>query len=100
MIKSKEVAKILEKYPETRNDDRLLYVTYLEEYFWGASREAILYWPSPASIVRIRAEYQNEQWSYLAIPEVRKDRAKKAAKTRIKRSSLNWLFKNLMSKIS
>lgn len=71
MAKIKEieirVKELLETYPQTRNNDNLLYVKYIEEYYYTEfNRETFVNYeqrglPSYKSIERTRRKIQNEQ---------------------------------------
>jgi len=97
-IASPRVKLILKKYPETRSDNKILYITFLKEYFGEVNEEAILEAPTQASIQRIAAYIQNIEWEYKA------DKATQAKRERLNQKSKvswrEWFFKNIMSKIS
>lgn len=66
------VKEILENSPATRENDNLLYVTYLEEYHYiDFNRETFVNYeryglPSFKSIERVRRKIQNEEGKYKA----------------------------------
>lgn len=80
------VKEILEFYPETRDNDNLLYVTYIKEYHYiDFTRETFVNYeqyglPSFKSIERARRNIQNTQNLYKASETVEKYR-KEAEKT-------------------
>ena len=61
------VKELLETYPQTRNNDNLLYVKYIEEYYYTEfNRETFVKYeekglPSYKSIERCRRKIKNEQ---------------------------------------
>lgn len=70
------VKEILEYYPNTRENDNLLYVTYLEQYHYiEFNKDTFINYeehglPSFKSIERARRKIQNEQNSYKASEDV------------------------------
>ena len=74
------VREILENYPNTRENDNLLYVTYLEEYHYiEFSKDKFVNYkeyglPSFKSIERARRKIQNEENSYKASEDVESGR--------------------------
>jgi len=97
-IMSSKVEKVLKEYPETRSDNKLLYVTFLKVHFGKVSEEAILKAPTQASIQRVAAYIQNVKEDY------EPDEVTKAKRKRLNQKSKvswrEWFFKNIMSKIS
>ena len=61
------VKELLEQYPETRNNDNLLYVKYLEEYHYVEfNKNTFIHYekyglPSYKTVERNRRKIQNEQ---------------------------------------
>ena len=96
-MRSSKVENILAKNKDARNNDRVLYIEYLKEYCGGISEQAILDWPSPATLTRIRADFQNKQGKYLATEKIRIYRKRKEIETR---SWFSGFYKNIMNKIS
>ena len=74
------VKEILENYPNTRENDNLLYVTYIEEYHYiEFSKEKFINYaeyglPSFKSVERARRRIQNEQCSYKASEDTENNR--------------------------
>jgi len=74
------VKEILENYPRTRENDNLLYVTYVEEYYYiEFSKEKFINYkeyglPSFKSVERARRKIQNEYNYYKASEEIEKER--------------------------
>lgn len=70
------VKELLEQYPETRNNDNLLYVKYLEEYHYVEfNKNTFVNYekyglPSYKTIERNRRKIQNEQNYYKPSKEV------------------------------
>lgn len=70
------VKEILEYYPKTRENDNLLYVTYLEEYHYiEFTKEIFVNYeryslPSFKSIERARRKIQNEQNKFKASEDI------------------------------
>ncbi len=66
------VGTILEKYPETRNDDKLLFTKFIKHYykdklsFFGhyVSLDCLAHLPSATMITRTRAYIQNQLGMY------------------------------------
>ena len=75
------VKEILENYPNTRENDNLLYVTYIEEYHYiEFSKEKFINYveyglPSFKSVERARRRIQNEQCSYKSSEDTENNRA-------------------------
>ena len=82
------VKELLEYNPATRENDNLLYVTYLKEYHYiDFTEETFINYeqyglPSFKSIERARRKIQNEQNKYKASEKIEKNR-KEAEKTYI-----------------
>ena len=80
------VKEILEFYPETRDNDNLLYVTYIKEYHYvDFTKETFINYeqyglPSFKSVERARREIQNKQNMYKASEKIEENR-KEAEKT-------------------
>lgn len=80
------VKEILEYYPETRDNDNLLYVTYIEEYHYVKfTRETFINYeqyglPAFKTIERVRRDIQNVQNLYKPSEKVEENR-KEAEKT-------------------
>lgn len=74
------VKEILQEYPETRENDNLLYVKYIEEYHYiEFNKNTFVHYeeyglPSFKSIERSRRRIQNEQCSYKASEDTEKKR--------------------------
>lgn len=74
------VKEILDIFPNARENDNLLYVTYLEEYHYiDFSREKFINYkeyglPSFKSVERARRKIQNEQCSYKASEDIENER--------------------------
>lgn len=88
MSKIKEVEirvkEILRECPETRNNDNLLYTTYVEEYHYVEfNKKTFVNYeeyglPSYKTIERCRRKIQNEQNVYKATEKTERDRAEAA----------------------
>lgn len=82
------VKEILEIYPETRENDNLLYVKYIKEYHYVDFTENVFInyeeygLPSFESIERARRRIQNEEGFYKASEKVEEER-KEAEKSYI-----------------
>ena len=74
------VKEILDIFPNARENDNLLYVTYLREYHYVSFNEEVFVnyekygLPSFKSIERARRKIQNEQNSFKASEEIEKNR--------------------------
>ena len=74
------VREILEIYPETRENDNLLYVKYVEEYHYvDFSKDVFINYeqyglPSYKTVERARRKIQNEQFHCRASEDVEEDR--------------------------
>lgn len=74
------VKEILDIFPNARENDNLLYVTYLREYHYVSFNEEVVVnyekygLPSFKSIERARRKIQNEQNSFKASEEIEKNR--------------------------
>lgn len=74
------VKEILENSPTTRENDNLLYVTYLEEYHYiDFNRQTFVNYeryglPSFKSIERVRRKIQNEEGKYKASGDIERKR--------------------------
>lgn len=83
-FKSSKIEYILEKYSDTRNNDTLLFIKYLQEYHCKNEIEKAIIErilkeaPQQSSIQRSRAWYQNELWLYLPPIETMNKRKIKA----------------------
>lgn len=95
-MQSKNVELLLEKYPEARSDDKILYCLYLteivnpddkifSEYIW----DTLPFCAEQASIKRIRAHLQNKKGLYLPDEEVVKQRFRKEKIVREEFSPIN-----------
>lgn len=84
------VEEILEFYPETRENDNLLYVKYIEEYHYvDFNRDIFVSYeqyglPSYKTVERARRKIQNEKFRYQSSETVEKAR-KEAEKDYIER---------------
>lgn len=84
------VEEILEFYPETRENDNLLYVKYIEEYHYvDFNRDTFVSYeqyglPSYKTVERARRKIQNEKFRYQSSETVEKAR-KEAEKDYIER---------------
>lgn len=82
------VKEILEVYPNTRENDNLLYVTYLEEYHYiDFNKEIFINYeeyglPSFKSIERARRKIQNGKGIYKASEKVEENRKEAECKYR------------------
>lgn len=76
------VKEILENSPATRENDNLLYVTYLEEYHYvDFNKQTFIDYeryglPSFKSIERARRKIQNEEGKYKASESIEEERKK------------------------
>jgi len=74
------VKEILEYYPETRENDNLLYVKYIKEYHYVDFTENVFInyeeygLPSFKSVERARRKIQNEEGTYKASEKVEEER--------------------------
>lgn len=86
------VKEILEFYPETRDNDNLLYVQYIKEYHYvDFTKETFVNYeqyglPSFKSVERARRDIQNKQNLYKASKKI-EDSRKEAEKTYIQNYS-------------
>ena len=76
------VKEVLENSPATRENDNLLYVTYLEEYHYvDFNKQTFIDYeryelPSFKSIERARRKIQNEEGKYKASESIEEERKK------------------------
>lgn len=74
------VKEILELYPETRENDNLLYVTYVEEYHYvDFKKDTFINYeqyglPSFKTVERARRKIQNEQFCFRASEGIEESR--------------------------
>lgn len=74
------VKELLEEYPETRENDNLLYTKYIEEYHYvDFNKNTFVHYeeyglPSFKSVERCRRKIQNEQCKYQASEDIEKGR--------------------------
>lgn len=103
MIVPKKVKEILNKYPETRNDDHLFIIRYYQKNYCVNSYEEnliekiLINAPLGSSLVRCRAYLQNVLKECLPSKWVKKQREIKEEKIRNFYSPINnlleWIFK-------
>lgn len=101
-MKNDKLEFILQKYPDARENDQVMYIHYLQEYFCETDlekqviHEVLIQAPICSSLDRVRRFYQNELWLYLPPEWVinRRKIAQQCIKEKIresKRSLFDWI---------
>lgn len=81
MLLKEKVELTLKQFPECRESDLKLFVKIVNRFYdcWilQSQVDKLLKAPEFASIIRIRSEFQNKKYLYLASPAVQKMRGQK-----------------------